>query len=88
MNNKFPANEIKDVIKDGKKRDCDTSLDFKYFVLMYNNYYMNNYSVSVTFYNAAVDILKYLQCPLCKFHVTKFERHIAERVVNLKYHPA
>lgn len=75
-------------MKDGKKRDYDISFDFKYFVLMSSNYYMNNYSVSVTFYNATVDILKCSQCHLCKFHVTKIERRTAERVVNLEYHPA
>jgi hypothetical protein len=54
-------------MKEGKKRDFDISLDFKYFVLIFINYYMNNYSVSVTFCNATADILKYVQC---KFHVT------------------
>jgi len=72
-------------MKEGKKRDYDISLVFKYFVVMSINYYMNNYSVSVAFYNATADILKYVQC---KFHVTEIERLIAERVVNLKYHPA
>jgi len=57
-------------MKEGKKRDFDISLDFKYFVLIFINYYMNNYSVSVTFCNATADILKYVQC---KFHVTDWK---------------
>jgi len=51
-------------MKEGKKRDYDISLDFKYFVLMSSNYYMNNYSVSVTFYSGTVNILKYVHCHL------------------------
>jgi hypothetical protein len=37
-------------MKEGNKRDYDIILDFKYFVLISSNYYLNNYSVPVTYF--------------------------------------